>query len=34
MKYGTVKAYPVEAINILLMRVMSNPDMLGKYRAV
>ena len=32
MKYGTVKAYPVEAINILLMRVQGDPNMLGKYR--
>lgn len=34
MKYGTVKAYPVEAINILQMRVQGDPNMLGKYRAV
>ena len=31
-KYGTVKAYPIEAINILLGRVMGDPNMLGKYR--
>ena len=34
VKYGAVKAYPIEAINILLMRVMADPNMLGKYRMV
>lgn len=32
MKYGTVKAYPIEAINILRIRIMGDPNMLGKYR--
>lgn len=32
VKYGTVKAYPIEAINILFTRVIGDPNMLGKYR--
>ena len=31
-RYGTIKVYPVEAINMLMMRVMSDQNMLRKYR--
>lgn len=31
-RYGSVKTYPIEAINILHTRVMSDPNMLAKYR--
>ena len=32
MKYGTVKAYPVEAIEVLRERIETDGNMLGKYR--
>jgi prophage antirepressor-like protein len=31
-KWGTIKAYPVEAIDILHMRIMDDRNMLAKYR--
>jgi hypothetical protein len=32
MKYGTVKAYPIEAIDLLRERIDADDNMLGKYR--